>query len=52
MPHCPFVGFVAGTPILTARAYKPIEDIQPGDMIQVQPHDDQGHGELRRWECN
>jgi hypothetical protein len=36
------IGFVAGTPILTAKGYKPIEDIKPGDMIQVQPNDDQG----------
>jgi hypothetical protein len=42
MPHFPFVGFVAGTPILTSTGYKLIEDIKPGDMIQVQPDDDQG----------
>jgi hypothetical protein len=44
MPPYPFVGFVAGTPILTAKGYKPIEEIKPGDMIQVQPYDDQGDG--------
>ena len=42
MPNFPFVGFVAGTPILTSTGFKPIEDIKPGDMIQVQPDDDQG----------
>ena len=35
------IGFVAGTPILTWNGYKPVEDIKPGHMIQVQPHDDQ-----------
>jgi hypothetical protein len=56
MSNFPVVGFVAGTPILTAKGYKPIEDIKPGDMIQVQPDDDQGddkpeaHDEPRWWE--
>ena len=27
MPHLPFVGFVAGTPILTPDRLRPIEDI-------------------------
>jgi hypothetical protein len=38
----PILGFVAETPLLTADGYKRIEDIKPGDMIQVQPGDDQG----------
>jgi hypothetical protein len=61
MPHFPFVGFVAGTPLLTADGPKRIEDIKPGDMIQGQPGDDQGDDkphvheaddELRWWERN
>jgi hypothetical protein len=39
----PIIGFVAGTKVMTARGSVPIEDIKPGDMIQVQPDDDQGH---------
>lgn len=42
MPNFPILGFVAGTPILTARGLVPIEDLKPGDMLQVQP-DDQDH---------
>ena len=42
MPEHPIVGFVAGTPLLTADGFKAIEDIKPGDVIQVQPDDDQG----------
>lgn len=38
----PTLGFAAGTPILTADGPKRIEDIKPGDMIQVQPDDGQG----------
>jgi hypothetical protein len=41
MPHFPILGFVAGTPILTADGPKRFEDIKPGDMIQGQPGDDQ-----------
>jgi hypothetical protein len=37
MPQYPFVGFTGDTPILTATGYKPIEELKPGDMIQVQP---------------
>lgn len=59
----PILGFVAGTPLLTADGLKRIEDIKPGDMIQVQPdddqadddphvHDGQGDGEPRWWERN
>ncbi len=44
MPPYPFVGFVAGTKIMTARGPVSIEDLKPGDMIQVQPDDGQGHG--------
>lgn len=42
MPHFPILGFVAGTPLLTVDGPKRIEDIKPGNMIQVQPSDDQG----------
>jgi hypothetical protein len=42
MPNFPFIGFVAGTKIMTARGPVSIEDLKPGDMIQVQPADDQG----------
>ncbi len=45
MPHFSFVGFVAETPLLTADGPKRIEDIKPGDIIQVQPNDDQGDNE-------
>jgi hypothetical protein len=31
----PIIGFVAGTPILTADGLKRIEDIKPGDMLQA-----------------
>jgi hypothetical protein len=41
MPINP-IGFVAGTKIMTARGPVSIEDLKPGDMIQVQPADDQG----------
>ena len=41
MPTFPIIGFVTGTPILTATGYKPIEELKPGDMIQVQPGNDQ-----------
>jgi hypothetical protein len=58
-PH-PFTGFAAGTPLLTPDGIKPIEDIKPGDIIQVQPDDGQGDNgthaheddELRWWEWN
>ncbi len=60
MPHFPILGFTGDTPILTADGPKRIEDIKPGDMIQVQPGDDQGDDEphaheddeLRWWERN
>lgn len=61
MPHFPILGFAAGTPLLTANGLKSIDDIKPGDMIQVQPNDDQGDDEPhvhedddepRWWECN
>jgi hypothetical protein len=42
MPHFPIMDFTGDTPILTATGFKSIEDIKPGDMIQVQPDDDQG----------
>ena len=42
MPHFPVMGFTGDTPILTSTGFKPIEDLKPGDMIQVQPDDDQG----------
>ena len=56
-------GFVAGTPLLTPEGDKPIEQLRPGVMIQVQTSDDQGDGkphahddqadnELRSWEQN
>jgi hypothetical protein len=45
MQNFPIVGFAARTPILTADGPKAIEDIKPGDMIQVQPGDDQGDDE-------
>ena len=61
----PIIGFAAGTPLLTPDGLKRIEDIKPGDMIQVQPgddqsddkphvheDDDQADDELRWWECN
>jgi hypothetical protein len=35
MPNFPIVGFAAGTPLLMAQGPVPIEDIKPGDMIQV-----------------
>ena len=44
IPHYPFVGFVAGTKIMTARGPVSIEELKPGDMIQVQPDDHQGDG--------
>ena len=37
-------GFVAGTKVMTSRGPVNIEDVKPGDMIQVQPDDDQGDG--------
>lgn len=61
MPHFPILGFAAGTPLLTPNGPKRIEDIKPGDIIQVQPDDDQADDEphahedddeLRWWECN
>ncbi len=30
-------GFVAGTKVMTSRGPVNIEDLKPGDMIQVQP---------------
>ncbi len=33
----PIIGFTAGTPIMTAEGYKPIEEIGPGDFIQSGP---------------
>jgi hypothetical protein len=41
-----FIGFVAGTPLQTPDGFKAIEDIKPGDTIQVQPDDDQGDGKV------
>jgi hypothetical protein len=40
-PHFPILGFTGDTPILTADGPKSIEDIKPGDIIQVQPGDGQ-----------
>jgi hypothetical protein len=58
-PNFPILGFVAGTPILTADGPKRIEDIKPGDLIQTQPDDDHAddkpeahHDEPRWWESN
>jgi hypothetical protein len=58
----PIIGFAAGTPLLTPDGIKAIEDIKPGDIIQVQPddgqgdephaHDDQGDDAPRWWEWN
>jgi hypothetical protein len=45
-PLHPLLGFVAGTPILTAEGPKPIEQVQPGDLILTRPDDEQG-GEPR-----
>lgn len=42
MPHFPVMGFTGDTPILTSTGFKRIEDLKPGDMIQVQPDNDQG----------
>ena len=44
MPDQPrlIVGFAAGTPLLTADGFKAIEDIKPGDTIQVQSDDQDG----------
>lgn len=44
MPDQPrfFAGFVAGTPVLTTDGIKPIEDIKPGDIIQVHADDEAG----------
>ena len=44
-PNFPILGFAAGTPLLTADGPKRIEDLKPGDMIQMQPDDDQGDDE-------
>jgi hypothetical protein len=63
MSNFPFVGFTGDTPILTADGLRRIEDIKPGDMIQVQPddhqgddkpkaHDDQADEEPGWWESN
>lgn len=35
----PFLGFAAGTPILTADGAVPIEDIRPGDLLDFPPDD-------------
>jgi hypothetical protein len=57
-PSFPILGFVAGTPILTAQGPVPIEDLKPGDLIETQPGDDQAddkpeaHDEPRWWESN
>jgi hypothetical protein len=58
-PSYPFVGFVAGTLILTADGPKRIEDIKPGEVIHMQADHDQGDetrnaddGEPRWWEDN
>jgi hypothetical protein len=42
-PNFPIIGFAAGTPSLTADGLKRIEDLKPGDSVQVQP-DDKGDG--------
>jgi hypothetical protein len=39
-PVYPFLGFIAGTPIQTAHGSVPIEELQPGDLIQTQPDDE------------
>lgn len=41
MESRPIIGFVAGTPLLTADGFKSIEEAKPGDIIQTQPDDDQ-----------
>jgi hypothetical protein len=38
----PILGFVAWTPIRTSEGSKRIEELQPGDIIQSQPDDEQG----------
>jgi len=40
-PHRPIFGFATGSAILTADGPKRMEDIKPGDMIQVQLDDGQ-----------
>jgi hypothetical protein len=58
--HFPILGIAAGTPLLTPEGHKPIEELRPGDVIQTQPDEDQGHdkpdahddghaGDERRW---
>ncbi len=42
MPARPFVGFVAGTKVMTARGLVSIEDIGPGDMIPMRPDENLG----------
>jgi hypothetical protein len=53
MPERPIIGFVAGTPLMTAGGVKAIEEVKPGDTIQVQPNDDQvdGKHETQDEEC-
>lgn len=36
-PYRPILGFVAGTPILTADGAVPTEELRPGDIIQARP---------------
>lgn len=33
----PFLGFVAGTPIRTPAGFTPIEELQPGDLVECAP---------------
>ena len=35
------IGFAAGTPLLTPKGYKPIEDVKPGNFIQTGPDEEQ-----------
>ncbi|MCI0702169.1 MAG: Hint domain-containing protein [Planctomycetia bacterium] len=59
-PSNPITGFVAGTPIRTWDGSVPIEQLQPGDLIQMPPddceddheeevRDDDHTGEDARW---
>lgn len=36
-PQIAIFGFAAGTPLLTPAGDKPIEELRPGDLIQVKP---------------
>ncbi|MBY0515149.1 MAG: hypothetical protein K2P78_14745 [Gemmataceae bacterium] len=52
--HWPPLGFVAGTPILSAGWSIPIEDLRPGDLIDPSPDDPDAEpdDELPPWYWN